>query len=127
MFDVGIRSVPPLAVTSTAIWLTLAYQARNAGLSSGNKIGEAGKVGRYVAAGLLCIAMVPYTPIFLGSTNTELMKMGAEAANSASEAVLKNLQGQTAHQLVDQWGMLNLPRAAFLFVGGVLGLWTAMD
>lgn len=55
------------------------------------------------------------------------MSMAAEQAKAATGAVVKGLQRQTAHQLVDRWGMLNLPRAVMLLVGGVLGLWTALE
>ncbi len=38
-----------------------------------------------------------------------------------------DLGGETVHQLVDWWGVLNLVRAGILVVGGTVGLWTALN
>jgi len=34
---------------------------------------------------------------------------------------------ETAHKLVDWWGVLNLGRAAMLVASGVVGVWTTLN
>jgi hypothetical protein len=43
------------------------------------------------------------------------------------EIVEVGLGNETAHKLVDSWGMLNLGRAALLVVGSLVGTWTALN
>lgn len=54
-------------------------------------------------------------------------KLSAKLEESKATGYVVEREDETAHQLVDTWGLLNLPRGLALLAGGVLGLWTAME
>jgi len=64
MFDQGKSTIPPMAVTSGALWFWLAY---NSSKASPLNV-EAGKVGKYITAGALCVGIIPYTFAILVSS-----------------------------------------------------------
>jgi hypothetical protein len=53
-----------MAVTSGALWFWLAY---NSSKASPLNV-EAGKVGKYITAGALCVGIIPYTFAILVSS-----------------------------------------------------------
>lgn len=65
MFDQGKKSLPPWGVATGGVWFWLAWNAHKASGLAGE--GQLGKVRGYVTAGVLCVAMVPYTLIVLVS------------------------------------------------------------
>lgn len=63
------------------------------------------------------------------STNRKLFKKhdemkGLDVGEKATEVGLA--KGESAKELVDRWGMLNLGRSVFPLVGAVLGLWATL-
>jgi hypothetical protein len=59
-------------------------------------------------------------------TNKKLFAKVEESRKLEGQEV-STLDAETAHKLVDNWGVLNLPRGLLLLAGGVLGLWTSME
>jgi hypothetical protein len=61
-------------------------------------------------------------------TNRKLLEKAEQARSLGKDNELVEIKGeQTAHQLVDKWGVLNLVRSALLISGGVVGMLTSME
>lgn len=77
----------------------------------------------------MAVSIVPYTLVFMRSTNEKLTAKHAEVrtVEKFDEAVEVQRGPETAHRLLDNWGLLNLGRGALLTFSGVLGLWTALN
>ena len=62
-------------------------------------------------------------------TNKKLLaKVQSTSTLGKNEEVVEVGSGEeTAHKLVDWWGMLNLGRAALLTAGSLVGAWTALN
>jgi len=77
---------------------------------------------------LAAIGIVPYTLFFMVPTNNKLFAKVEEVRGlKAEDTVVEiGLGGETAHQLLDWWGVLNLGRGALLATSGVLGLWLSL-
>ena len=77
------------------------------------------------------MGIVPYTIVVMGTTNRKLMEMESKVreVNVLEEKIeeKKVASPETAHSLMDWWGVLNLGRGAMLVVSGVLGLWTSLN
>lgn len=74
--------------------------------------------------------MVPYTVVFMKGTNDKLLMKEEETRglNMMGEVEEKGVKkGESAHELVDWWGVLNLGRSAFLIAGAVVGAWTVVN
>jgi hypothetical protein len=80
-------------------------------------------------AGLLTVGIVPYTFAVMREVNGKLLRKVEEtsAVGFKDEVVEVGLGEETAHKLVDKWGMLNLGRAAMLMAGSLVGTWTALN
>lgn len=83
----------------------------------------------YALAGASALGIVPWTLGVMYPTINKLLKKAEETAALANtdEVVEVGLGGETAHALVDKWGVLNLGRAALLTFAAALGTWTALD
>lgn len=89
------------------------------------------KVWSYVASAVLIAGIAPYTMTVMGRTNGRLMELegqfrglSVEEEEKVGEAAVGE---ETAHSLVDWWGVLNLGRGAMVAVSGVLGLWATLN
>lgn len=80
-------------------------------------------------AGALAIGIVPYTLLFIKGTNIKLLEKVEETKSlgKLEEVTEVGLGNQSAHALVDWWGMLNLGRGMLVVASGVLGTWTALN
>lgn len=79
----------------------------------------------YLAAGLACSSIGPYTWLVVFPTNKKLMRKIEETRDLAATAEVDETTVQreeTAKWLVDHWGILSLPRVVLLGLGGILGL-----
>ncbi|EKD15970.1 uncharacterized protein L3040_003405 [Drepanopeziza brunnea f. sp. 'multigermtubi'] len=111
MYAAGRATAPPVAAVAALSYFFLAYRARSgAGAGAG--------AGMYVAAGLLSVGIVPYTFAVMMRTNRRLLGRAAELG-----VEVEGEGEESAHQLVDRWGVLNLGRAAMLLASGLLGVW----
>ena len=75
------------------------------------------------------MGIVPYTLLLMSSTNNKLLAKVDETKTLGikDEVVEVGLGNESAHKLVDTWGVLNLGRAVLLLVGSVVGAWTALN
>lgn len=95
---------------ATLAGLTYAYAAYAKSHEGGNPTG-------YGIAGLMTVAMVPYTWAVMGSVNRSLI--GAVLAESA-------MKSEEAKVLVARWARLNTIRALFPLLGALVGLWCVL-
>jgi hypothetical protein len=109
----GKTYAPPFAALSSACYFYLYYKSKHNG---------------YLTAGALTIGIVPYTLLVLMGTNKKLLAKAEEAKTLGwkDELVEVGLGNETAHKLVDNWGILNLGRAVLLSSASVVAIWTAV-
>ncbi|KAE8453669.1 hypothetical protein EG329_009180 [Mollisiaceae sp. DMI_Dod_QoI] len=124
MYQTGKKQGPPFALISALSYWYLSYQSHLSPTSA-----KSSKVIAYALAGALSIGIVPYTLAFLMSTNAKLLKKVEETKSlgKTEEITEVGLGNQSAHALVDWWGVLNLGRGLLLVASGVLGAWTALS
>ncbi|KAL5601460.1 hypothetical protein BROUX41_002557 [Berkeleyomyces rouxiae] len=117
-FESGMRVFRTAFIATSVGYFGLAYA-----LSGGLR-------GRMlVAGGALSLAVVPYTYIFMMPTNRELLAMAAQrvdgqATKEDTDKSHDNVQAteDRARRLVDDWGVLNLGRAALSWSSAILGM-----
>jgi len=76
------------------------------------------------------VFIAPYTMVFMKGTNNKLLRKEEETRAldvmaKVTEAGVK--KGESAHELVDWWGMLNLGRSVSLISAAVIGAWTIIN
>jgi len=66
---------------------------------------------------------------FMLKTNGKLLRKGEEVKGlkDGDDVVEVGLGEETAHKLVDWWGVLNFGRGLVMLTGGVIGVWTALN
>ncbi|KAI9051200.1 hypothetical protein LZ554_005302 [Drepanopeziza brunnea f. sp. 'monogermtubi'] len=126
MYTAGRATAPPVAAVAALSYFFLAHRAHTGG---------DGYAGGYVAAGLLSVGIVPYTLAVMMRTNRRLLGRAegllglglglarVEEVGGEVEVEVEEKGEESAHQLVDRWGVLNLGRAAMLLASGLLGVW----
>ncbi|KAL3420734.1 DUF1772 domain containing protein [Phlyctema vagabunda] len=121
-FQSGKKNMPPLALLAASSYFFLAYRSRQ--LVGAN----AATWKLYLAAGLLSFGIIPYTLLFMMPTNKKLLaKVDETAALSFKDEVVEaGLGEETAHKLIDKWGLLNLGRGVMLAFSGLLGAYTTV-
>lgn len=122
-YEQGKRSIPSIAIIPLLSYAYLAYSEHTAAFPSTRK------AKAYAAAALLTTSIVPYTLLCMRSINGKLKKKKAETSSlkTTDEVVEAGLGNETAHALLDHWGVLNLGRSVLLAASGVLGVWTALN
>lgn len=94
--------MPKFAATTTAAYLYAAYAASQEGRSWKS----------LVTAAALTVSIVPFTIVFMKSTNELLFKAAAGTLEASQEDVAK---------LIGRWGILNLVRSLLPLVGAAVG------
>jgi hypothetical protein len=101
----GVRVCPPLAVAATAVHIVNAYLNRK---SSPNG-------AKYSAvAAVSTIAIVPFTILFMASTNNELFRREKAALGTSIGVEAGSVE------LVKKWGRLNLTRSLLPAAGALI-------
>ncbi|RFU36291.1 hypothetical protein B7463_g36, partial [Scytalidium lignicola] len=120
-FNSGRKTVPPLAAIASACFFYLA--------SKTNRTLAKAKFYRYVLAGVLGLSIMPYTFVLMGKTNRKLSAKAQQTKGLGvtDEVVEAAAPEETAHWLVDRWGVLNLGRGILLLGAAGLGTWTAIE
>ncbi|KAF2875568.1 hypothetical protein BDV95DRAFT_485546 [Massariosphaeria phaeospora] len=82
-----------------------------------------------LAAIFIIPSIIPFTFAFLMPTNNALMEKSEALASTAlddknAEAGVKS--GESVHELIDKWGVLNLARAGIVGVGALLTVLAAV-
>jgi hypothetical protein len=131
MFNFGKAVMVPIVLVSSISYYYLAYKAwPTRSVSS--------KANAYLLAGTLCIAFIPFTLLLIEPTNKALFAklaesdgmLGAAAGTDSEFEVFKQAGGaqfgakwqDSAKQLVDYWGTINLGRALLVGVASVAAL-----
>jgi hypothetical protein len=125
-YERGKAIGPPFGVVAALSFFYLSYHFHTSSTSA--FVNNTNAWG-YLTAGLLSIGIVPYTMLVLMPTNDKMKKKADETKSLEKEdhVVEIGLGEETAHQLADWWGVLNLGRGAMLTASGVLGLWLALN
>ena len=121
MFDRGIILNPAIALVSVVSYGYLSYRLYGT-LNHP-------KAEMYGLSALATLGIWPYTIFGMMGTNQKLLKKhddmkGLAVGEKVTEVGLA--KGESAKELLDRWGMLNLGRAVFPLVGAVLGLWATL-
>lgn len=108
MFTRGMTIMPKIAVTVAISYVYAAYDAYNRG----------GYWKGYLAAGGTVVSIVPFTLIFMNSTNAALISSVTRAS------VLSQTQ---TFELIEKWGLLNLTRSILPLAGAATGMLTFLS
>ncbi|RSM10222.1 hypothetical protein CDV31_007298 [Fusarium ambrosium] len=100
IFNHGVAIMPKFAVTTALAYLYAAYDARQNGHSWKG----------FVSGAVLTVAIVPYTIVFMSSTN--------ELLHGAAKGTLQATNEEVA-KLIGRWGVLNLGRSLLPLAGTV--------
>jgi hypothetical protein len=116
MFSMGRKTGQPISLTAAASYFYLAYQAHNA---SSTSLALKHKAIGFSIAGGLCVAVVPFTLFFINDTNQKLLKKVEEVRGLSRDDKLVEIGmgEETAHKLVDWWGVLNFGEGSYGCVG----------
>lgn len=120
-YNITVVFFPSILQPVAAIFYYLSWHFRRAG--GGGGASTQSKL--YLAAGLLCSAIGPYTWFVVFPTNKKIMRKVEETKDlMATEEVMETngARAESAKWLVDHWGVLNLPRGIMMGVAGILGL-----
>jgi hypothetical protein len=117
----GRKNAPPFVALSSACYFYLAYTLPCNAKKS--------KLYGYLVAGALTLGILPYTFMVMMGTNKKLLAKvdDTRTLGVKDEVVEVGLGNETAHKLVDSWGVLNLGRVVMLAVGTIVGTWTALN
>ncbi|SPJ79551.1 uncharacterized protein FTOL_07942 [Fusarium torulosum] len=107
-FNRGIALMPKVAVTTALAYAYASYSAHR----------EGRKWKGLAAGGALTVAIVPFTLIFMSSTNGLLFKAAAGTLEASQEDVAT---------LIGRWGVLNLVRSLLPLAGTIVGLSTVFQ
>lgn len=105
MFLRGMNVMPKVAI---AVGLSYGYAAYETHRVGGDWKG-------FLAAGGLVVSIVPFTLLFMSSTNASLIS-AAKGSSALAQAQVS--------QLIENWGYLNLARSLLPLAGAVTGLVT---
>lgn len=120
-YNVTVVFFPSVLQPVAAVFYYLSWHFRRAGGGGG----APAQSKLYLAAGLLCSAIGPYTWFVVFPTNRKIVRKIEETkdAPATEEIVETNVaREESAKWLVDHWGILNLPRGILMGAAGVLGL-----
>lgn len=102
---------PTIAAISGLLYGYVAYARSQAG--------ESGQL--QVTAALATVAIAPYTAALMARVNQKLLTL------AAAEPASSTAKSEGVRDLVIRWTRLNLIRGLFPLLGGVLGLWGALN
>ena len=124
LYERGKASLVPLSVASLTALSSVAWHRYSSPSPT-----LAATWPLFAAAGALTASIVPYTLLVMGSTNDTLIagEKRARAQRPGSKADEVKLDGgQSAHDLLARWGLLNAIRATFPLSAGVIALWASL-
>ncbi|KAF4991817.1 hypothetical protein FGRMN_7587 [Fusarium graminum] len=108
LFNRGFALMPKLAGTTALAYAYAAYLAYK----------EDRDWKGLAAGGVLTVAIVPFTIVFMSSTNDLLFKAASGTLEASQDDVAK---------LIGRWGVLNLIRSLLPLAGTIIGLSTAFQ
>jgi ABC-type spermidine/putrescine transport system permease subunit II len=114
MFEVTKWGVAGPMVTSGLSYLCLAYRLRS----------NPDVLALLVAAGSLCLSVVPFTYVMVLPTIDKL-RGKLKVFENASDLSQVDETGEKAHSLIGAWGKWNMGRAIPVMVAGLIGMYVA--
>lgn len=115
-FHYGHLIMPPMAIFTCAVHARTAWKRRSAGLDWTG----------YLMASLITVAIIPFTLIFMATTNDALFGLNA-VFDSGKHAVEDRSTMALARGLVARWGYLHFCRAVMPVTAAFLGLRTLLS
>lgn len=112
-YHYGHRVLPAMAVTTLMLYVYTASKKKAANKPWTN----------LALAGVVTVAMVPFTWLFMARTNNDLFRLEAES-RSATAATFDIGEAQV---LVLFWSGLHMMRSLFPLMGAVIGMNTSRD
>ena len=109
LFNRGKTRGPAVALFAGLNYVYVAYSSFQSG---------GGWMG-FAVAGLLTLAIVPWTVLVMSGVNGKLM-------DAADAVPRQNLEAKEVQWLMGRWSLLNAVRGLLPLIGGVVGLWNAM-
>lgn len=108
-FESGKSQNPPVAISASAAFIYLAWQSNSSIQQVANM-----KLQLYTAAALLTIGIIPFTLIFMNTTNRKLSIFAQEATRSVPTDKLSS----KVKKLLAEWQLLNGIRSMLPLLGG---------
>ncbi|KAF8419872.1 hypothetical protein EV426DRAFT_262274 [Tirmania nivea] len=133
LYNLGKKTMPLLSLLTSVSYLVLSRLYTSSLITTHPIVPLTHrKPFLYLLSSGLTLSMVPYTMIFMRSTIAGLEKArqllgeaarGEKGAEREEIENMKVMEGKNTKQLIDQWGMLNLGRAALTGLGFLVGIW----
>ena len=117
MFDQGKLAAPPIAMLSSAAFGYLAYRwAKTLNQTKGELYG---------LAAISTLSIIPYTLVLMRGVNGKLVRKSDDLKKMSVHEIIgiEDANEESAKQLIDWWGMLNLGRGLLPLVGTIVGSW----
>lgn len=108
IYDAGKSQNPPVAATTAAAFLYLAWSVHPGSPTTYNL------AGLYTAAAVLTVSIVPYTILTMRPTNNALIKLAKSRGELTSTEVAQS------NDLLGRWVVLNGIRSLLPLLGGVV-------
>lgn len=106
-YHYGHQVLPTMAVGTFVLYMYMASRSRQYN----------GKRSLMLLSGLTTVMMVPFTWVFMTSTNNELFRLESLTRIEAEAATLSEVR-----ELVVRWSGLHAVRCIFPFAGALLGV-----
>ncbi|OAX84675.1 hypothetical protein ACJ72_00941 [Emergomyces africanus] len=123
VYRLGAKQNPPIALSAAASFFYLAWSARSVSGTTLFRETVENTASLYCAAGVLTIAIVPFTLFAMTNTNSALLEE-AKLVNLES-TVKAGAREQTEH-LICQWIKLNGMRSLFPLAGALVGMYATL-
>lgn len=117
MYARGFAFAPPMAVFASINYGVVTYDRFK---TKTDRSAWHWKI--YALASATTLSLIPFTLIFMRDVNASLLKAGSAVATGTAEV----LSQDAAKLAVERWGYLNMQRALFPLIGGLLGLCGAL-
>lgn len=111
VYEAGKAQNPPVAASTAAAFLYLAYSARRTAPKSSVAL-------YYGTAAILTLGIVPFTLAVMAPTNNKLVQYSDKGGKEA----LAQAQNADIDGLISRWTTLNAVRSLLPLVGGLVGL-----
>ncbi len=111
LYNYGHRLLPAISIATLVTYAYVVYRKWTGGASWTS----------YAVAGALTVGIIPFTLIFMHSTNNLLFRLEEEIGANPKVTTLENAQ-----TLVTKWSRMHLVRSCFPLAGALLGFSTLL-
>ncbi|RDW64417.1 DUF1772 domain-containing protein [Aspergillus mulundensis] len=118
VYDAGKAQNPPVAATTAAAFLYLAWSVRHLHGALLFRPTTDNRVALYITAATLTVSIVPYTIVTMRPTNNALIQLARSRDLTTAEETQSN-------DLLGRWILFNGIRSILPLVGGLVGITAA--